>query len=398
MRRPLLLMASLCSALLSHAQLPTIDMTMSDNGQGQLEFRIRSSEHYDEIMSGLTFTVRWPAAAGIALDTAVRCYPFQDVVPVNAVAVATNGEYMYRTFNGFSIMMLSDIGYAWEAGMEYAIATADILVPGTQFELVDDSWTDANNRSFFCSLGGLERTGSYYTSAMPLVDILMTEPGTGSVQVHLLPQENFFGWVTDLTFTLRWNAASGAHLGNIVQDSSVYAYLPIEKIGDEVTVGAYRYQRFHGTGVKSIANAGEAWLANVPEQVMAIPVLGAPTGLQVVNDAWTGSSGGDFSITLNGQDRTQSITTGIADLTPNGTGLSVMCEPSGLRVQSRIGTADDHAHIELFTPLGQRLWQRSLQNTTGTLNVLVDPPMVNEGVYILAVSCGDRTWVQRIFR
>ncbi len=375
-----------------------IDMTMSDNGQGQVEFRIRSTEHFDGVLSSLTYTVRWPASAGIALDTAIRCYPLQDAVPVNAVPVVIDGQYMYRTFNGFSITLLSDIGYAWEGGMEYTIATADILVPGTTFELVNDAWTDVNNRSYYCSLGGENRTGNYYPSPMPLVDILSTDPGTGSVQVSLVPEDNYFGWVTDLTFTLRWNAASGAHLGNIVQDSSVYAYLPIEKIGDEVTAGAYRYQRFHGTGVKSIANAGEAWLANVPEQVMSVQVIGAPTGLQVVNDAWTGSNGGDFDIALNGQERTQGITTGIADHTPNSTGLSVMCEPSGLRVQARIGTADEHAHIELFTPLGQRLWQRSLQNTTGTLNVLVDPPMVNEGVYILAVSCGDRTWVQRIFR
>lgn len=386
--------------VLAHAQYPMMDLTMADNGQGQLEFRVRPDGDFGEVFSALTFTVRWPQSAGIALDTSVLLHPGGDYIPVGAVhTLGESGGYYYRTFNGFGLSFVTDFAPALQAHREYPICTADILVPGTEFELVNDAWTDSNNRSYYCSLGGSDRTGSYFTSAEPTVDVRSFDPGTGNVNVFLTPHEDFFGWVTSLDFTLRWSASSGAHLGTPVQSADVAEYLTIEKVGGEVIDGDFVYQRFHGAGIQSIANSDDAWWANVDVLAAAIPILGTAPGLAIANDDWTGSHGGDFAITLNGQDHpgtVEGLATAMDTSPEQGPAVIAVSSPAGIRITMDRPVPNEEVGLGLFAVTGQLMWNGALSGDRRS--ILVNTMNWPEGAYILRAQQGSHVRTERIMR
>ena len=381
--------------------LPTIDMTMSDNGRGQVEFRIRSDGYFDGIMSSLTFTVRWPASAGMALDTAVRCYPFQDVVPVAAVVPVTNGGWMYRTFNGFSITTLTDMGLAWQAGQEYPICTADILVPGTTVELSQDVWTLANNRRFYVSLNGVDNFGHIFESPEPDVAIRAMNQGTANLDVALTPQEDFFGWVTDLDFTLRWPESSGTSLGPVLQSGEVAEYLPIQKVGAEVDHGGFTYQKFHGEGIKSIANSDDAWHAGQDVIALSMPMFGDSLGIMVVNDDWTTTNGGDYLIELNGDDHAgpiEGVALSVAPTGPEEIGATVLPVANGFNLAIDLPNSARTATFSLHNAAGQLLWSTSREGAHGRTNMLAETGAIPDGLYILSVRQGEQSLTKRVVR
>lgn len=394
---------SAIACLCTQAQdtVPLVDMTMSNNRKGQVEFRVRPAGDFAGVVSGLTFTVRWPASAGMALDTAVRCYPLQDVVPVSAVPVVVHGNWMYRTFNGFGLTALSDMGLTWQDGREYPICTADILVPGTTMELVNDEWTSSNNRNYFCSLGGLEAIGSIFPSPEPDVAIRAEDQGTGVLNIILTPQSDFFGWVTDLDFTVRWPAGSGLSLGEPMQDAAVAEYIPIEKIGGEVTAGGFTYQKFHGEGVKSIANSDDAWRAGQDVIVLSVAMFGQVPGIAVVSDDWTSANEGDYSIILNGEDHTGPIE-GIALSLPARTADDIRATafptPQGFDLMVDLPDGARTASFSLFNAAGQLIWNTIRERAQGRTNLTAATGPIPDGLYILSVRHGERSVTRRVIR
>jgi hypothetical protein len=399
--KPVHLLAFMLIAPSIRAQVPTVDLTMSDNGKGQVEFRIRLDQDFDGIMSSLTYTVRWPASAGVALDTAVRCYPFQDVVPVNAVLPAVNEGWMYRTFNGFSLSVLADNDLVWQAGREYPICTADILVPGTTMELVNDAWTSANNRDFFSSLNALEATGILYASPEPDVSIRSQDEGTGNLDIILTPETDFFGWVTDLDFTVRWPAGSGVSLGTTLQNEEVAEYLPIGKIGPEVTAGGFTYQRFHGEGIKSIANSDDAWHAGMGVTALSVPIFGTAQGIGVVNDEWTMANSGNYTIKLNSHGHTgliEGIALGLATAPKEPFEASVTSAANGFNLVLDLPGTAHSTTLSLHNAAGQAIWSTTREGAHGRVNLMAETGPVCDGLYILSVRHGERSLTKRVVR
>ena len=381
--------------------VPLVDLTMSDNGKGQVEFRIRPAGDFAGIMSALTFTVRWPADDGMALDTAVRCYPFQDAVPVSAVQPVVDNGWMYRTFNGFGLTPLSDLGLAWQAGREYPICTADILVPGVTMELINDAWTTANNRSYFCSLGGFEAIGVLFPSPEPDVSIRSQDQGTGNLDIILTPSDDFFGWVTDLDFTVRWPTGSGVSLGVPIQDPEVAEYLPIVKVGGEVTAGGFTYQKFHGEGVKSIANSDDAWFADQDVLALSLPIFGVPQGITVMNDDWTAANDGDYLIELNSnphEGAIEGIAMGVAAHTENALEATVLPVANGFNLSLNLPNTAKTATLSLHNIAGQSVWSNTREGAHGSMSILAETGPVSDGLYILSVSHGERSLTKRVVR
>ncbi len=381
--------------------LPTADLTLADNRNGQVEVRMRVDSNFDGIISALTFTLRWPTSAGMAVDTAVRCYPFQDAVPMTATAVQTSGGYMYRTFNGFSITVLSEVGVTMLAHQEYAICTADILVPGTQVELVNDTWTDANNRSYYCSLNAVDRTGLLFPSPEPDVALHSENPGTGSLQVMLTPGSDFFGWVTSIDFTVRWPAGTGTSLGTGTQSEEVAGYLPVHRIGGEINSGGFIYQRFHGEGVKSIANAGHAWHDGQDVNILSIPIFGDGQGLMVMNDEWTAAEDADYRILLNGVDHTgplEGIAMGLTPTAPTEITATVRTLTDGFELALELPGKATMTTLHLHNAAGQHVWNASRNGLHGRVNLVAATGALPEGLYILSVRHGERSLTRRIIR
>ena len=156
--------------------------------------------------------------------------------------------------------------------------------------------------------------------SQPNVDIGLFDAGNNTLEVRLRPDADFDELASAILFTIRWDSASGAHLGNVNQALPELFYLPTAKSGAEVDENGYRYQVFVGLGFFQIGEVpgfpGFTWQAGQEIVLMTIPVEDGSGEFSIINDAWTGDilNNGDFFVSLNGLERTDSIYTDSVDL------------------------------------------------------------------------------------
>lgn len=402
MKRALPLFCLSWLASTSNAQEPMVDITMADNGNQQLEIRVRPDGPFNGVVSNLTFTIRWPEAAGVALDTAQALFPAGDYMyPAATQPVSGGNGYMYRTFNAVGLVTMAEFGHAWVADLEYPICTIDMLVPGTECILGNDAWTAANNRDFYCSLGGIPVTGDLFESANPSVDIRSYNEGTGSLGVVLVPQEDFFGWITSIDFTLRWPTAAGVELGEPMVPEEVSDFLSIAPVGSSSTSGQFTYQRYHGEGTASLANSASGWLAGSEHLVLSIPLFGDAEHLMIVNDEWTAAHDGDYSILLNGLYRPgniEDVANAINSVTGVGPSLDVTVSGDELIVRSGTQRTDAPLVLSLLTATGQVLWSETLPSSGTPTNTRLNISEHGAGVYILRAAANGQNTVYRFVR
>ena len=155
---------------------PIVDLGLYPNANADtLEVRLRASGDFSLVLSGLTFSIRWPDAASAWLGTGVASCP-NGIYPT-PVPLEVNGGYQYKTYNAFGISLLSDEGCPLIGGQEMVILRIPVEDNDgiDQFHIVNDAWTAANNRDFFLSLSGIDRTGIIYSEVQP-------GPGNGILQ------------------------------------------------------------------------------------------------------------------------------------------------------------------------------------------------------------------------
>lgn len=146
-----------------------IDLRLSTQNTNELEVYLRANDQsLEDIISGLTFTIRWvttsPATLGIRENacpepinigaTPMEVNPLIDDIPTG---------YNYRTYNAFGLELLSDWGCTLNADEWHLVMTVPVEnnTGCTEFNIVNDAWTNApgNARDYFLSLGGLDHTG-----------------------------------------------------------------------------------------------------------------------------------------------------------------------------------------------------------------------------------------------
>jgi hypothetical protein len=147
------------------AQLPTsVDIDLAvDPAVDSLTVKVRANgATFQELMTALSFTVRWPAASGASLGA--RTVPCSGAIPLAPTATQTVGAFNYKTYNAFGLSLIQDEcpGQAWTAGQWITVMRVQVTgnTGCTEFNIVNDAWTGANNRDLFVSLNGLERTGT----------------------------------------------------------------------------------------------------------------------------------------------------------------------------------------------------------------------------------------------
>ena len=401
MKQHILCIGSLALAATTSIAQPTMDLTMVDNGLGQYEVRLRPDADFGDVISALTFAIRWDSAVGAALDTAVILQPAEDYLPVSGGQQVYHGNgYRYSVYNGFGFAPIVASGPAWLAGREYPLCTIDILVPGTTFELVNDAWTAANNTDYFVSLNGTNSTGVYYPSVEPEVDIRTMANGNGGVDVAVAPAESFFGTVTDINFTLRWPVGSGATLGAVSQAPYEASYLPIQKVGSEMAANGYIHQVFHGAGSISLANTavGLGWMAGIEHVIMSVPLIGSAT-VEVIDDAWTNQNNGDYSIELNGTPHTGETygnTTAVNDIAEENT-PAITTSLSGSMLHVEVPNPDaEPVHIQAFNSVGSVIAEEHSQHTADVSRFDLELAGATTGVVVLRAKVGERTITTRI--
>lgn len=146
-----------------------IDLRQSTNDPSVLEVYLRANgDSFGDVLSGLTFTLRWVTTSPATLGTRVNACP--DAINISATPQETNPllddvptGFNYRTYNSFGLDFLADYGCTlpqdeWSLVMSVPVENNTGC---TEFNIVNDAWTDApgNARDYFVSLGGIDATG-----------------------------------------------------------------------------------------------------------------------------------------------------------------------------------------------------------------------------------------------
>jgi hypothetical protein len=241
-----------------------------------------------------------------------------------------------------------------------------------RFNIVNDAYTGNENKDFFISVGGDDRTG---TILSPVVEIENNSgggcdvdcagvpsgpalPGTpcndndactvndvydancdcggtfsgtacpvdiglfhsvadpNILEVRVRPNGgSVSSVVSGITFTLRWETASGATLGTLDQiiggtDFCPLLQVPIQESPDgELDVSGFRYLTFNGFGFSFLTDCpsepGYNWPAGQETVIMTIPVTPglACANINIVNDGFTGANNRDYFLSEDGVER-----------------------------------------------------------------------------------------------
>ncbi|MBK6342211.1 MAG: T9SS type A sorting domain-containing protein [Flavobacteriales bacterium] len=381
MNKQMLLATTGCLFVLGLASQPVVDITLADNGNNQLEVRLRPNGPFNEVVSGVVFTLRWQETFGPALSVYEPVWPQSEFMPISSTPIVNPGNgYVYRTYTAVALSLMSDFGRAWEGGMEYPVCVMDILTPGLEVYLGNDDFTAANNRDYFVSLNGIERTGTVFSSPIPQVSAMAVNSGNGFIDVLLTPESDYFGWINSIDFTLRW-PANGSSLGAIVQDAATSEAVLLEKVGPEETSNGFTYQRFHGEGASSLARAQHSWLGNEDHLLLRLPISGSIIDATVADDQWTAAQEGNYSIVLNGQPSAGGTDENSASTGPNFSEVipSMQVVSDELHVTTAMGGSGTLV-LSVLNAAGQPMMSmRAKWGTTYRINAAAWPT----GMYIL---------------
>jgi hypothetical protein len=182
------LMAFMASTSEVMAQPPTtivdVGVFPKPGDPNTLQVRVRPEDTFNGVVSQLTITLRWETASGANLgniNQLIGATPGPGWCPGFVAQLAPSGDgevdvdgFRYQTYNCFSLSALSSCpfqpGYAWQGGVETIIAEIPIQnnTGCANFNIVNDSYTEANNKNFFVSLGGIQDlNGDIYSPFYP---------------------------------------------------------------------------------------------------------------------------------------------------------------------------------------------------------------------------------------
>lgn len=192
----IVLAATFLTGLSASAQSP-VDVGLFDDGNNNLEIRVKPNSNFDGIFSSVVFTVRWDNYSGATLGDPIQLLPEIQYIPIQRSGdVINEGSSSYQVYAGFGMQPMSTFGVAWDANEEVVIARIPVTGNAT-FEVINDSWTGeiTNNGDYYVSLGGLDKTGVIYGSATGIDE---NDNGFG-VSIQPNPNNGLFSFVFNST-------------------------------------------------------------------------------------------------------------------------------------------------------------------------------------------------------
>jgi hypothetical protein len=175
LKRALMLWSVLLLAVPMTLHAQTVELGITENPSDQLEVRFKPSASFNGLASGSSFTIRWTDIPSVSFGTPV----FVDATvaeymtgspsltfPGGGISTTTNGGYKYTNFTTFSVTALSDVGASWSANTEVAIIRIPVINPTNAcvtFEVLNDSYTTANNLEWYVALNGFDSQNGFIT-------------------------------------------------------------------------------------------------------------------------------------------------------------------------------------------------------------------------------------------
>ncbi|TXI80490.1 MAG: hypothetical protein E6Q44_07040, partial [Flavobacteriales bacterium] len=140
-----------------------IDLRRNATGDSLLLYVRPNGQGFSQVVSGLTFTIRWEAASNATLVSRTQFCPEAFSISASGDGEIDNGAYTYRTYNAFGAALIQNecpdrawVQNAWNLIMRIKV---DNVNQCTNFNVVNDAYTAANNKNFYVSLGGDPKTG-----------------------------------------------------------------------------------------------------------------------------------------------------------------------------------------------------------------------------------------------
>lgn len=247
---------------------------------------------------------------------------------------------------------------------------------------------------------GLFHSFGTVSAQLPTVDVTSEVMPANEVEVRIRPDAAFNGVFSSIVFTLRWDAAAGNSLGDVLQNVPQIQYCTVSKSGPEQVDGAYRYQIFVGFGSIPMTSLSTFWQADQEVVLCRIPITGPPGLVALVDDNWSAANNGNYYVSLNGEDRTgviYSLTTGQVAQHVISNGLAVFPNPTQGSVFVILAATDQGpARFELIDASGRRIPLQAASGGAGMGSQVLDLGGVPNGVYQLVVFSNGGSRTERI--
>ncbi|MBL7951172.1 MAG: T9SS type A sorting domain-containing protein [Flavobacteriales bacterium] len=233
-------------------------------------------------------------------------------------------------------------------------------------------------------------------SAQNAVDIGLYQ-NNGVLEVKVRPEADFSGIFSSLVFTVRWDANSGATLGESVQDEAVASYIGVQRSGDIREEGGLRYAVYAGFGMNPMASSGNSWQAGREYTIARIPVTGQGE-FELVNDAYTSDrkNNANFYAACGGTDRTGIIYKGLAPAAEDG---SVLIQPNPNNGRFTLSFANGEkgdVTVEIINSIGQAVYNETVRDLEGTYRKEMDLSTMGAGAYYVKLKRNGNTTSHKV--
>lgn len=233
-------------------------------------------------------------------------------------------------------------------------------------------------------------------NAQHAMDIGLYQNG-GILEVKVRPEADFSGIFSSLVFAIRWDANSGASLGESTQDAEVASYMGLRRSGNIRDNGGFRYAVFAGFGMRPMSDAGAVWQAGQEYTIARIPVSGQGE-FELVNDAYTADrqNNADFYASCGGADHTGIIYKGLAPAAEDG---SVLIQPNpnnGRFTLSFTNTDKGDVTVEVINAIGQSVYNETVRDLEGAYKKEVDLTAMGAGAYHVKLKRNGNTTSHKV--
>jgi hypothetical protein len=233
-------------------------------------------------------------------------------------------------------------------------------------------------------------------TAQNAVDIGLYQ-NNGVLEVKVRPESDFSGIFSSLVFSIRWDANSGAGLGESTQEEGVASYMGVERSGAVREEGGFRYAVFAGFGMTPMSHGGKAWQAGKEYTIARIPVSGQGE-FELVNDGYTGErkNNANYYAALGGTDRTGIIYHGLASSSEDG---SVLIQPNPNNGRFTLGFLNKEkgdVTVEIINSIGQSVYNETVRDLDGAYKKEMDLSTMGAGAYYVKLKRNGNTTSHKV--
>ncbi len=219
----------------------------------------------------------------------------------------------------------------------------------------------------------------------------------GVLEVKVRPEADFSGIFSSLVYTIRWDANSGATLGDPVQDEAGRHMVAVAKSGNVRQEGTFNYMVHAGFGMTPMSNHGVSWRAGQEYTIATIPVSGKGE-FELVNDNYTAqaANNANYYVALGGSDQTGNIYHGLVSTEEDG---SVIIQPNpnnGRFTFSFMNNDKSDVTVEVVNNIGQAVFNETVRELEGTYKKEMDLTSMSSGVYYIKLKRNGNTSTHKV--